>query len=119
MQERRKHPRIIVDLPATVRFSLHSDMQARLIELSGAGARFLCALAPEIHSELELRFSLPSRRIGHEFRLMANVRHLFDVIATTGKGADYRYVAGVEFQNIQSQDRAILEEFCAAACTQK
>ena len=119
MQERRKHPRIIVDLPATVRFPRHPDMPARLVELSGAGARFLCALAPEIHSELELRFSLPSHRIGHEFGLIANVRHLFDVIATTGKGSAYRYVAGVEFRNLHPQDRAILEEFCAAACTQK
>ena len=119
MQERRKHPRIIVDLPATVRFSHHSDMSARMIELSEAGARFLCALAPKINSEVELCFSLPSHRIGHEFRLMAKVRHLFDVIATTGKGADYRHVAGVEFQDINPQDRAILEEFCAAAYTLK
>ena len=119
MQERRKHPRIIVDLPATVRFSHHHIATIKMIELSVEGARFLCALAPEINSELEFRFSLPSHRTGHEFRLIANVRHLFDVIAMTGKESAYRYVAGAEFQNLQPQDRAILEEFCATGHMQK
>ena len=114
MQERRKHPRVIVDMPATVRLSHHPDMSARMIELSGAGAGFLCALAPEVNSELELRFSLPSHKIGHEFRLVAKVRHLYDVIATTDKGSDYRYVVGVAFQNLHPQDRAVLEEFAIA-----
>lgn len=111
MQERRKHPRIIVDMPATVRLSHHPDMSARMIELSEAGAGFLCALAPEVNSDLELRFSLPSHRVWHEFRLAAKVRHLYDVIATTGKGSDYRYVVGVAFQNLHPQDHVVLEEF--------
>ncbi len=114
MQERRIHPRITVDLPATVRFANHPDLPARMIELSGAGARFLCALAPEINSELELCFSLPSHRIGHEFRLTAKVRHLYNVTAVTGTGSDYRYVMGVAFQNIQPHDRVALEEFAIA-----
>ena len=119
MQERRKHSRIIVDLPATVRFPHHHIATVKMIELSVEGASFLCPEAPETNSELELRFSLPSHRIGHELKLMANVRHLFDVIAMIGKEPAYRYVTGVEFQNPHPQDRAILEAFCAAAYTQK
>lgn len=119
MQERRKHPRIIVDMPATMQYFRHPNQTARLIELSVGGARLLCAIAPEIDSELELHFSLTSHRIGREFRLKANVRHLYDVTAVTGKSPDYRHVAGVEFQNPSPQDRAILEEFCAAAYAPK
>lgn len=115
MHERRKHPRIIVDLSATARLPRHPDLPARLIELSWAGARLLCAHAPEIGSELELRFSLPSHRVGHEFRLMAKVRHLYKVSAITNETSDYSHVIGVEFQNIHPQDRTILDEFCAAA----
>lgn len=127
MQERRKYPRVTVDvpatimavdIPATIRFPQHPGLPVRLIELSEGGARFLCALAPEINSVLELRFSLLSHRIGHEFRLAVNVRHLYDVVAMTGKEHDYRHVVGGAFQDLQPQDRAILKEYCAAGRTQ-
>ena len=111
MQERRKHPRISVDLPATVRLSHHRIATVKIIELSVEGVRFLCLEAPGINSEVELRFSLPSHRIVHELRLMANVRHLFDVIAMTDKESDYRYVAGVSFVSLHEHDRIALEKF--------
>lgn len=95
----------------TVRLSHHHIASVKMIELSVEGVRFLCPEAPEISSDLELRFSLPSDRIGHELRLMGNVRHLYGVIATTGKKSDYRYVVGAAFQNLHTQERAILEEF--------
>ena len=100
MQERRKYPRTSFDLPATVRLSHHRTLTVKMIELSLEGARFLCPIAPEINSEVELRFSLPSRHT-HEFRLMANVRHLFEVHATPGTPPDYRYAVGVNFINPQ------------------
>ena len=112
MQEKRKYSRVIVDMPATVRLPQHPEMSARMIELSQGGvrAKFLSALAPEINSELEFCFSLPPHKIGHKFRSMAKVRHIYDVIAVSGMGSDYRYVVGVEFQNLKPYDFETLKE---------
>lgn len=115
MQERRKYPRTSFDLPITVRFSLQHIVAARMVELSMEGLRFLCPIAPEINSEVELHFSLPSEH-ARELRLMANVRHSFEVLATSGTPPDYRYVVGVGFMNPQENDRVILEKFLTESC---
>ena len=73
MQERRKYPRISVDLPMTVRLSHHHIVTVKMIELSEDSVKFLCPEAPGINAEEELRFSLPSHRIGHEFWLMSGI----------------------------------------------
>lgn len=110
MQERRKYPRASVDLPVTVRFSDQHAMTLKMIDLSAEGVRFLCPIAPEINSEVKLRFSLSSRHTG-ELRLLANVRHLYEVHATPSTPPDYRYVVGVNFVNPNETERAILDEF--------
>lgn len=110
MQERRKHPRTSIDLPVTVRFSDQHAMALRMIELSAEGMRFLCPIAPEINSEVKLRFSLSSRRAS-ELRLLANVRHLYEVHATPGTPPDYRYVVGVNFVNPNETERAMMDDF--------
>src|ERR1039457_1906211 len=91
MQDRRKHPRISVDFPVTVRLSQHRILTAKIIELSIGGMSFLCPIAPEINSEVELRFSPPSEHITREFRFMSNVRHLYEVHAEPGTPPDYQY----------------------------
>lgn len=84
-------------------------MPVRIIELSGSGARFLCAHnAPDINSEVELRFTLP-HSVRHEFRLKANIRHQYDVIDTTDQKTDYRHVVGVEFIGMDNDVQAALE----------
>lgn len=110
MQEKRKYPRISVDLPVMVRLFRQHIAAAKMIELSMEGMRFLYPIAPEINSEVELRFSLPSER-ARELKLMANVRHLFEVHATPGTPSDYRYVVGVSFTNLQESERVILDKF--------
>ena len=110
MQERRKHPRTSVDLPVTVRLSHQHSVAVKMVELSMEGMRFLCPIAPEINSEVELRFSLPSEHT-RELRLLANVRHSFEVLATPGTPPDYRYVVGVSFMNPQENERVILDKF--------
>lgn len=110
MQEKRKHPRTSVDLPVTVRLSHQHIVAAKMIELSMEGMRFLYQIAPKINSEVELRFSLPSERT-RELKLMANVRHSFEVLATPGTPPDYRYVVGVSFMNPHENERAILDKF--------
>ncbi|MDE2117653.1 MAG: PilZ domain-containing protein [Betaproteobacteria bacterium] len=97
-------------MPATVRLSHHHTLAVKMIELSLEGVRFLCPMAPEINSEVELRFTLPSKHT-HELRLMANVRHLFEVHATPGTPPDYRYAAGVNFMNLRENERLILDTF--------
>lgn len=110
MQERRKHPRVSVDLPVTVRFSQHHTVAARMIELSMGGMGFLCPIAPEINSEVELRFSLPSRHT-YELRFAANVRHLYEVQRTPDTPPDYQYVVGVNFLNPPREELVILDKF--------
>ena len=111
MQERRKHPRISVDLPVTVLFPhQHAvPVSARMIELSIEGMRFVSPIAPEINSDVELRFSLPAEHFAHEIKLTANVRYIFDVLATPGTKLDYLYVVGVYFMNLQEDERVILD----------
>lgn len=111
MQERREHPRKSVDLPVTVRFPGHHIQTLKMIELSSGGMGFLCPIAPEINAEIEVRFSLPSKHIRHEFTFKANVRHLYDVLATSGTPTDYRYVVGVSFTGLQENERALLDKF--------
>lgn len=110
MQERRQHQRESVDLPVTVRFSDHHAVVAKMVELSARGMGFLCPIAPEINSGVELRFSLPSRHT-YELRFMANVRHSYAVQSTPGTPPDYRYVVGVNFLNPPEEELAILDEF--------
>lgn len=105
MQERRKYSRKVVDLPATVRLSANDPgMHAKIIELSVNGAGLLCQDTPEVDTEMELHFSLPSLRSGHELRLGCKVRHVY-------KASDHSNVAGVEFTNIKSDEIATLEKF--------
>jgi hypothetical protein len=109
MQERRKYPRIIVDRPVTVQLSDHRPVALKMIELSREGMRFLCPIAPEINSEVGLRFSLQSMHIRREFRFMSKVRHLYEVFAKPDTPSDYRYVVGVNFTNIQKNELEIFE----------
>jgi len=115
VQERRKHPRTSIDLPITVRFSPQHIVAVKMIELSMEGLRFLCPIAPEINSEVELHFILPSAHT-RKLRFMANVRHSYEVLATPGTPPDYRYVVGVNFTNPQEDDRVILDRFLAESC---
>lgn len=116
MQERRKYPRTSIDLPVTVRLPRHHVLALKMIELSVEGMRFLCSIAPEINSEIEVCFSLPSRHIMREFKFMANVRHLYEVQRTPDTPPDYRYVLGVNFMNLQENERAILDKFLTESC---
>jgi len=110
MQERRKYPRIDVDRPVTVRLSDQHRLTLKMIELSREGIRFLCPIAPEINSEVELYFSLTSMDITHEFRFMSKVRHLYEVLANPDTPPDYRYVVGVNFMKIQEKELVIFED---------
>jgi hypothetical protein len=109
VQERRKYPSF--DLPVTVRLSQQHVVAAKMVELSMGGMRFLCPIAPEINSEVELRFSPPSEHT-HELRLMANVRHSFEVHAPP----EYRYAVGVVFMNPQEHVRVMLDKFFMELC---
>ena len=114
-RERRKHPRIITDLPIEARFSHHPGATGKMVELSESGARLearlLSPIAPEINSEVEICFSIPSGKTAQEFRLVVTVRHLYEVLATPGTAPGHPYLVGVEFVNLKESDRLMLEKF--------
>lgn len=110
MKERRKHSRANVDLPVTVRLSHQHIVRAKMVELSMDGMRFLCPIAPEVNSEVELRFNLPSEHT-HELGLMAKVMHSFVMLATPDTPSNYRYVVGVSFMNPRENERIMLDNF--------
>ncbi len=110
MQEKREYPRKNFTLPVTVRLPHQSIVAARVIELSMEGMRFLCPIALEINSEVELRFSPPSEHT-HEIRLKANVRHLTEVHVTSTTPLEHRYAVGVNFTSPQEHERMVIDEF--------
>lgn len=114
-KERRKRPRIIIDLPITARFSGQPDTAGKMIELSESGARLearlLSPVAPEINSEIEVCFSLISGNAAQELRLVVVVRYLYEVLAAQSTIPGYPYLVGVEFINPKESDRLVLENF--------
>ena len=114
-KERRKHPRIITDLPIEARFSHHPGATGKMIELSESGAsleaRLLSSVAPEINSEVEICFNLPAGKTAQELQLAVAVRNLYEVLATPGVTPGHPYLVGVEFVNLKESDRLILEKF--------
>lgn len=111
MLERRKCPKKTVDLPVKVRFSHGHEQGARMADLSMAGMMFLCEDEPEINSEVELFFTLPSFHISPNLKIVANVIHVFEAHATPSSSSDYRYMVGVNFKNLQNKDQMTLDEF--------
>lgn len=114
-KERRKHPRISIDLPITARLSGQPGAAGKMIELSESGARLearlLSPTAPEINSEIEVCFNLASGNAAQEIRLVVIVRYLYEVLAAQNSIPGYPYLVGVEFMNPKESDRLVLENF--------
>ena len=111
MQEKRKYTRKSIDLRAWAVLPSRQRLKVKMIEISPGGTRFLSPLTPEISSEVELQFSLPSDQVTHEISVKTNVRHTYKVHAMPNIPPDYRYVVGVKFTNLDEDDQAILERF--------
>lgn len=115
MAERRECPRISVDLPLTILSAQGSVTYGKIIDLSRKGAGILYSMPLAVSSELELRFRFPSETISPELRIKGGVRHNHEVLCTAGMPSDYRYVVGVEFLGLNSDEKALLEAFVRRA----
>jgi len=114
-KERRKHPRIVIDLPITALFPGQAGAAGKMIELSECGAkleaRLLSTVALEINSEVEVCFSLSSGNAAQKLGLVVVIRNLYEVLAAQNTTPGYPYLVGVEFMNLKESDRLMLEKF--------
>lgn len=111
MLEKRKYPRKTVDLPVTVRLPLGHNQNARMADISLGGMRFLCVDKPEMNSEVELCFTLPFFHVSPNLKIAANVTHVAEAHVTPSTQPDYHYMVGVQFMNLQDNDRTTLDKF--------
>ena len=97
--ERRVHPRATVRLPAKFRLSAADTWtDALLHDLSSGGAGVLAQSTVSMHSEIELRFSIPDDTSEDEIRL-----HGLVVRTSTppGDSPGFRCVLGIHFLDLQ------------------
>lgn len=111
MTEKRECPRIVVDLPVTIWTAQDTGRVGKIIELSVKGAGIIYSVRPEINARLELCFNLPFEAFSPALRIKGKVIHNYEVLPRAGTPPDYRYVVGVEFLNLEGNERAVLSRF--------
>ena len=116
-QDKQEQPRITLYHPMRVLAGEQSGVTGKMIELSAAGARFLCALAPAIHAELEIVFSLPFKQSSKEFKLQVRVLHAASVAAKPATQSNGLHAVDVEFINTHEHERGLLEEYVMSVRT--
>ena len=101
-QENRRYPRALINRPGQVRVAAGPETNAQLIDVAEGGATLFCETPIDLGAEVELKFSLYTRKQA-ACLVAGEVRHYF----FNGKS----HVIGVQFTRIDAETAQAIREF--------
>lgn len=106
--ERRQHPRHELAGQAEVRFTNWTVFKLLYtVNISKGGMNIELAESPAVGARLKVRLILPD---GWPFEIDAAVRHVTLLEASAGLRFKSRFQIGVEFENLDAEHKAAIEE---------
>lgn len=107
-EEKRQHPRFALQVQAEVRFTNWTVFKLLYtVNISKGGMNLQLGEAPAIGSHLQVRLVLPD---GWPTTIDAIVRHVTPMAAVTGKTSHACYQVGVQFENLDGERKALIEQ---------
>lgn len=106
--ERRQHPRFPVRGQAEVRFTNWTVFKLLYtVNISKGGMNIELADRPEVGDHVSVRLVLPD---AWSIEIEATVRHVTTLAAVSGQRFQARYQVGVQFDNLDAERKAMIEE---------